>query len=164
MQEVTPDAPEATVIAVHRAGITVRVDTSFGCRRCAAGRGCGAALLAAGRSGAELNLTLPAGSRVDVGDRVRLSLPPDRLLHAAWLAYGLPLGVMLGAALAAAFLLTPPVGDGMLLFTAIGGLLLGAWWARRRLGRGVCEQRFLPVARVVTSRASANRAGRVTIG
>jgi sigma-E factor negative regulatory protein RseC len=142
-------SPDATVVAVGVGRATVKVDAPL-CKRCASGRGCGAGLLTAPRGPQVVEVPVANGLVLDVGDRVQLSLPPARLLRAAWLAYGLPL-----VALVLATVLASWIGrgqDGLTMLSAAGGLAAGLWLGRRALRRYGCLQEFIPeaTARAVT--------------
>jgi sigma-E factor negative regulatory protein RseC len=137
------DAPEGTIVAVRPGRVTVRVDERFACPRCASGRGCGAGIFARGRP-RTVEVTLPPGVSFRIGEPVRLSLEPERLLHVAWLVYGVPLLSLFGAAVFAAYLLPGEASDGRALGLAAAGLVVGGWWARRRLQRAGCAGRFVP--------------------
>ena len=97
--------PEGTVVLLESGTGAVRalvvVDPSAACPRCAAGKGCGAGILATGRGVRRVEVAVPDGMELTVGDRVALSLLPENLLTAATIAYGIPLGgAVAGAALA----------------------------------------------------------------
>lgn len=150
------DAPEGIVVAVGDRHATVRVDGGFVCARCAAGRGCGAGIFA--RGGPRLvEVNLPPGASLRVGQSVSLSLEPHRLLHAAWLVYGVPLLALLAAALAAAYVVPQGASDGAALAIVAAGFLCGGWWARRRLRQAGCAGRFVPT--VVGSNRHPSAAG-----
>jgi sigma-E factor negative regulatory protein RseC len=150
------DAPEGIVVAVGQRQATVRIDGRFVCARCAAGRGCGAGIFA--RSGPRLvEVNLPPSASLRVGQEVSLSLEPQRLLHAAWLVYGVPLFALLAAALAAAYVVPRGASDGAALAIVAAGFLCGGWWARWRLRRAGCAGRFVPT--VVGSSRDPSAAG-----
>lgn len=136
-------APEGVVVAVRPGFATVRVDAGLVCPRCAAGRGCGAGIFT--RGGPRLvEVSLPPDASLRIGQTVSLSLEPQRLLHAAWLVYGVPLLALFVAALVAGYLLPGGASDGVALAIAAGGLLCAGWWTRRRLRQAGCAGRFLP--------------------
>ena len=119
----------------------VEVATALRCARCAAGKGCGAGLIGGGDAPRRVDALVAADLDLRAGDDVLLELSPDRLLHAAWLAYGLPLaGAIAGAALA----WFAGAGDPGAAATALGGAALGVGLARLRLRRSGCLQRFTP--------------------
>lgn len=133
------------VIAVIGDTATVEVSSPIACRRCAAGRGCGAGLLDAGKTSA-IDVKIPPGSGLAPGDAVALVIDSQQLLQAATFAYGLPLaGLMLFAGLGA--LLWPEAGDAVLAALGLVGLLAGAIFSRWRLGRrnNTTCARFRPV-------------------
>jgi sigma-E factor negative regulatory protein RseC len=137
--------PEATVVATGAGFATVSVKAAVACPRCAAGRGCGAGLLQKGRTRV-MQVRVAAGLELEVGDQVSLELAPERLLRAAWLAYGLPLSAMvLGVAVATAAL--HPGNDFALVAFAAVGLAAGVFAGRSRLARDHCMRRITPVVR-----------------
>lgn len=124
-------------------GATVSVDVGAGCARCAAGRGCGAALLAGPDRKVEIRLELPAGSGLREGDRIALTISPRHLLRGAFLAYGLPLaGLLVAAGLLRA--VAGDVPDWQAILAAAGGLGAGIASSRRILGNERICRRFVP--------------------
>ena len=113
------------------------------CARCAAGNGCGAGLIGQSREPRQLEVPLQPGMTLRTGDRVHISLQPRRVLQAALLAYGLPLGGI-SLALGVALLFEPSLSDpGAVVYAVLGGtagLLLG----RQFLRRDACLQKFAP--------------------
>jgi sigma-E factor negative regulatory protein RseC len=153
------DHPQGTVVLLD-AGDTgvvralVEVVPSAVCPRCAAGKGCGAGILGAGSGTRRVEVPVPAGMALAIGDRVAVSLMPENLLAAASIAYGLPLA---GAVLGAMAGLYMGAGDLLAAVTASMGLAGGILAARLRLRRGACLQRFVPV---IHARVPATDAGR----
>ena len=95
-----------------------------------------------------IEVHLAPGLALREGDSVQLDLAPDDILHAALIAYGLPLaGAVLGAG--AAWLAN--AGDLGAALAALAGIGAGLLAARNRLRHTACPQRFTPV---VTSRAA----------
>lgn len=123
--------------------ITVVVDQAPVCTRCAAGKGCGAGLMAGTSNPAELELSLPAGKRFRRGDTVQLSVAPQWLLRAALIAYGVPLlGTVIAASIAwlSGIAASDLKAASVVLLGLVGGVLL----SRRLLARtGLCR-RFEP--------------------
>lgn len=146
------ESPIARVIAIADGRVRLVV-AAAACPRCASGKGCGAGLLA--RPDAERELEIDQAGRWDleVGDTVRLSLDPARLLHATLLVYGLPLaGLVLVPALA--WLALGPLTDGSALLAAAVGLIAGLIAARRRVRRN-CLRQFVPAIAGRVSSAQA---------
>lgn len=137
------DTPEAKVIAVRDGSATVSVDAGTVCRRCAAGRGCGAGIFAAAQEPKLIDVTVTAGILLEVGDRVRLALAPAQLLRAAWLMYGLPLVAMVLAVLAASRTVAPGSDLVAALFATLG-LVGGTVLGRRAMSRDGCLHEFVP--------------------
>ena len=140
-------APEAQVISVQPGHATVRVESAAACARCAAGRGCGAAMSFGHRALRDIDVVVPAGLTLHVGERVRLNLAPARILHAAWLVYGMPLAGMVLAVAVGAFVAAPAgavAGDLAIAVFASGGLAGGFLWGRRSLLRMACWRQFIP--------------------
>jgi sigma-E factor negative regulatory protein RseC len=146
--------PEGRVAAVDGEFAIVTVEAAVACARCAAGRGCGAGLLQQDRTRTVKARVRPE-QRLAPGDRVRLELAPDRLLRAAWLAYGLPLlGVVLAVAAASTF---EQAGNELLVVAGGAlGLVAGLAAGRRALRGGECLDRMTPIAvRQVPAAAAA---------
>lgn len=134
----------ATVISVTDAVATVSVDRSVACPRCAAGKGCGAGLLAGVSKPAVLDIAVPGWMSVHEGEQVRLELEPSRILKASVFVYGLPLlGVILALILGG--ILIGPLSDQTAIWLSIGGFLAGFACGRHWLGRDRCLEQFVPV-------------------
>ena len=85
------------------------------------------------------------GLELEAGDQVRLELPPDRLLRAAWLAYGLPLSATVLAVSVATAVLDPANEFAVVAFGVLG-LAVGVFIGRRKLASHRCIWQFTPVA------------------
>jgi positive regulator of sigma E activity len=99
----------------------------------------------------DIDVVVPAGLTLHVGERVRLNLAPARILQAAWLVYGMPLAGMVLAVAVAAFVAAPAgtaagavAGDLTIAVFASGGLAGGFLWGRRCLRRTACWRQFIP--------------------
>jgi sigma-E factor negative regulatory protein RseC len=141
------DHPEGTVVLLGGSAgsphALIDVDPAVACPRCAAGKGCGAGMLAVvGRGTRRVEASVPDGMVLAVGDRVAVSLLPENLLTAAAIAYGLPLA---GAVLGASTALYAAANDLMAAGAASIGLAAGILAARLRLRQGACLHRFVPV-------------------
>lgn len=147
MVAAAKDTAEATVVAVSARSVTVRLEAKSVCARCAEGRGCGALALTGTPSQRVIEIANPRGLDLHIGERVNLVLESHRLLHAAWLAYGLPTLAICCAALAANWFWPATASDGVAALAAAGGLVFAGWFARRRLGRAGCLGRFVPELR-----------------
>lgn len=121
---------------------TVSVEAVAACARCAAGRGCGAGLLQKGRTRL-IQVRLADGLDLEPGDCVRIELAPDRLLRAAWLAYGLPL-LALVLAVGAAARISAAGSEFTVIASGVLGLIGGALAGRRILNRSGCLDRMTP--------------------
>ena len=111
------------------------------CPRCAAGKGCGAGLMATQQGERHIEVTVPAGMAVNVNDDVEVSLAPDNILRAARIVYGIPLaGALAGAAAAYA----AELGDEAAVGIALVGLFVGLAVSRRRLRQADCLRHFTP--------------------
>ena len=120
----------------------VDVDAPLACARCAAGKGCGAGLFASGGT-RRVEATIPASLDISQGDKVAIDLADRSLLPAALIVYGWPLaGAAAGGLLAS---LGPWTGDLATVAGAIGGFLVAAFLASRRLRSPRCISRFRPV-------------------
>lgn len=139
------DNPQGKVVAVRHGDdgtrVSIDVDVSAACPRCAEGKGCGAGIFGGRRAARRFELPLPPGRDIEVGATVTLDLHPRELLQAAVTAYGLPLaGAAVGAALAYALSL----GDAAAAAAALAGVGFGIIAARQRLQRNECLARFEP--------------------
>ena len=145
------ESPTARIVAIVDGRARVAV-TASACPRCAAGKGCGAGLLARQDVPREIELELDDRLRLEVGDTVRLSLEPSKLLRAAVIAYGLPLAGVVTLP-AAAWFLAGPLTEAAAVSAAGVGLVAGVLAARRSLRRDGCLRQFVPsiVARVPAS-------------
>ena len=85
------------------------------------------------------------GLELEAGDQVRLELPPDRLLRAAWLVYGLPLSATVLAVAVATAVLDPANEFAFVAFGVLG-LAVGVFIGRRKLASHRCIWQFTPVA------------------
>lgn len=111
------------------------------CARCAAGRGCGAGIGGPDGRPRRVNALIPAKYELEVGDDVRIELAPDRVLAAAFIAYGIPLaGGVVGAA--AGYL--AGLGDAGAAISALAGLAVGAYLGRARLRQDRSLRRLTP--------------------
>jgi positive regulator of sigma E activity len=118
----------------------VEVEAAAACPRCAAGKGCGAGLLAPGWR-RQIEVEVPDGIYPHIDDRVEVALAPQHLLQAAATVYGFPLtGALAGAAFAYALAL----GDTAAAVAALVGLGVGLAASRWRLRQGPCLRRFTP--------------------
>lgn len=145
--------PEGRVLAidasVEPAHAVVEVAASFVCARCAAGKGCGAGLLAGDAGPRRVDALVPRQLKLQTGDRVRLQLAANSVLRAAALVYGLPLcGALVGASLAWWY----GGGDAAAALCAIAGAAATAASNRLWLRRDDCLQQFTPL---VTARLDA---------
>lgn len=141
------DRPKGRVVALNtdpsgRSVAIVDVDAAVACARCAAGKGCGAGLFAAGGR-RRVEAKLPPSVEVGEGDTVLIDLEGHNLLPAALIVYGWPLaGAAAGSLLAA---LGPWTGDAATAAGALLGLVTAGFLARRRLRSAHCIERFQPV-------------------
>jgi len=122
---------------------TVEVRAPIACQRCAAGKGCGAGIFQTSDQPREIQVRIPVGLSVRLGDTIELTIGRKFLLRAAMLAYGLPLMTMMSF-LGLAWILPGNPGDGTGIVIAASGLVVGLVIGRQILGRdSVCEQ-FVP--------------------
>lgn len=120
----------------------VAVDASAVCARCAAGKGCGAGLLAAGGRERLVEAAVRHPGSVAEGDQVELSMHPAHLLAAAFTVYAMPL---LGAVAAAVIAYYFEWSDGLAVAAVAGGMIAGFLAGRHRLGRNRCLSTLVPV-------------------
>lgn len=131
--------------------VIVDVDVRGQCRRCAAGKGCGAGLLNGTGNRRRIEARARAGLSLATGDTVELELAPRDILHAAVTVYGIP---MFAALLSATAAYSLALGDAAAAIAALAGLGTGLLASRWYLGRPACLARFTPTvtARVETPR------------
>ena len=146
------DMPIATIVSADSQHAVVEVEPAALCARCAAGRGCGAGLLANTRAARRLEVSVAPGLALQQGERVYLTLEPANLLQAALLAYATPLAGM-ALTLVTASVLLGPVGDVAGIVAAIVGLAGGWFIGRSILRRHTCLRRLVPA---VHARAGAD--------
>lgn len=135
--------PSGRVLSVTASLALVEVDAMPICQRCAAGRGCGAGLIAPQESVRTVEATIADTLRPVPGDRVNIELSAANVLRAAMLTYGLPLLLML-AAVMGGWLFTADLSDGLAIILAAVGLLLGFAISATWLRHGACLQEFVP--------------------
>lgn len=135
--------PQGQIIAIGAAAdrALVAIAPEVVCKRCAAGKGCGAGLLGGRRGPAQITASVANGLDLAVGDEVAISLQPQHVLRAAVLVYGVPLAAA-NAATALAYL--AGLGDGATACAALAGLFAGLGAARLRLRQSQCLQDFTP--------------------
>lgn len=120
----------------------VAVDAGAACPRCAAGKGCGAGLLAPGGRERLIEAAVRYPGSVAEGDQVELSMHPAHLLSAAFTVYAMPLlGAVAGAVIAYYFAWS----DAMAVVAVAGGVVSGFLAGRRRLSRNRCLSTLVPV-------------------
>ena len=119
----------------------VAVEVAAACPRCAAGKGCGAGLLAGNGGERQVEASVRDGLSLATDDIVEIALAPDNLLRAAIIVYGLP---MLGAAIGAVIAFGLSLGDAAAAIAALLGLGCGLAISRWRLQQESCLSRFVP--------------------
>ena len=133
----------AKVVAIDSGQVTVDVETSVACVRCAAGKGCGAGLLGGAVQTRRITVPNSNGLRLRRGDRVLLTLHPAGLLRAALIAYGLPLfGTIL--VLLLGNWLRDGLSDADAVLLAVIGLVTGLLAGRRTLRHAGCPGSLTP--------------------
>ncbi len=137
------DSPVGRIVTVGPGHATVSVDAAQVCARCAAGKGCGAGLLTGASRLRLIDVDVPPGMDLKPGDDVKLTIAPSHLLHAAVLAYGLPLaGVVI--ALGIAWIMSRTLNDVLAVVLAICGLVAGALLGRHFLNQHGCLKNLVP--------------------
>lgn len=125
----------------HSPYALVEVDATVQCARCAAGKGCGAGLFGATTGSRRVEAFIGAGLTVSEGDEVRIALEPGNLLQASLIIYGAPL---VSAIVAAALAYLADLGDLHAALAAMGGIVVGLFFARFRLRKANCLRQFTP--------------------
>lgn len=143
------------VVALEADGLWVETIRRSTCGTCAAQKGCGHGLLnriSDGRRG--YVRVLPGNQAIEdyrIDDQVLISIPEEVILRGSFIAYILPLIVMLLGALAAVNWL-PGSGDLLALLGAGGGLAVGFALVRWHAASHSEDPNFQPVLEgVVTS-------------
>ncbi|MCH7821586.1 MAG: SoxR reducing system RseC family protein [Proteobacteria bacterium] len=132
---------QAFVSDEHGTRAIVDIDVVEVCPRCAAGKGCGAGLLASGDRIRQVEASMHPDLNLAEGDLVEIALAPSNLLRAALIVYGLP---MLGAVVAAAAANAWSLGDASAAMAALFGLAAGIVLGRWRLRKEACLRDFVP--------------------
>lgn len=119
----------------------LRCESQAGCQRCAEGRGCGGGIFARLLGDRLQEIPVSVTEPVEADDWVMVGLEPVAVQNAAFLMYGLPLGLLLLGAI---------IGDrvgGDLPALLLGGLGLAAGFVGARLlsRQGERGQRYQPV-------------------
>ena len=139
------DLPEGRILSIDATSrpprAVVEVTSAVQCARCAAGKGCGAGIVAGSGQVRRIDAVLSANVAARAGDRVTIELAPDNLLRAAAIVYGMPLA---GAVVAAAAAWYAGVGDLGAACAVLAGIAAGATVGRLRLQRAACLRRFVP--------------------
>lgn len=139
------DNPVGTIQSINNAHdgrrLTVAVDVSVACPRCAAGKGCGAGIFTGREQTRTVDAVADEQLSLAVGDSVQLRLAETSLLNAAFIVYGIPLVGALGAAALAYGL---RLGDAAAALASISGLAVGVLVGRWRLARPNCLHQFVP--------------------
>ncbi|MBT8137510.1 MAG: SoxR reducing system RseC family protein [Gammaproteobacteria bacterium] len=117
------------VIAVTGGAVQVRGKAPSSCARCAAGRGCGGAFFGRILGDTAQTITGQPVGELAAGDEVCIAIPESTLLHAAILAYLVPLAALLAGAVAGHLL----AGETGAVAGSIGGLLPAMLYARQRV-------------------------------
>jgi sigma-E factor negative regulatory protein RseC len=111
------------------------------CARCAAGKGCGAAVFGGEAGSRQLHAVIASGIDVREGQLVEIAMQSGDILRAAGTVYGLP---MLGALVGAAAGWGLELGDVAAAGMAMAGLAVGFGVARRRLRQEGCLRHLTP--------------------
>ena len=139
------DHPEGTVVSIRQCAgalkASIEVDAGAHCARCAAGKGCGAAMPGRVAGHRQLVVAVDPDQNIRAGDRVRLTLAPRHLLNAATWAYGVPLVASLAAA-AVAYRVN--AADAITGAAALLGFAAGLVISHRRLRAADCLRGLQP--------------------
>lgn len=117
------------------------------CARCAAGKGCGAAVFGGEAGSRQLHAEIASGIEVREGQLVEIAMQSGDILRAAGTVYGLPMaGALVGAAAGWGLELGDAAAAGMAMVGVAGGFGV----ARRRLRQEGCLRHLAPeiIARV----------------
>lgn len=124
--------PHGRVVALTAHRALIEVNPGFRCSRCAAGRGCGAALLSAGRHRRAVLLAVQRRPNLRLDQPVSLSLAASAMSRMGARAYGIALVALLLGFAVGAWL---GLGDGWTALCGIAGLA-GGLAVGRSLSRG----------------------------
>ncbi len=131
---VSTDPADQTVI--------VEVSSDLNCKRCAAGKGCGAGLLGSRPSERRVEAVVADHLEVRNGDRVSIVLEPANVLRAAIIIYAYPL---IAAMLAAVSAHAIGLSDIAAAIATLIGLGAGIYLAKLRLRSAGCLREFTPM-------------------
>jgi sigma-E factor negative regulatory protein RseC len=136
------------VVGIEADGLWVETVRRSTCGTCAAQKGCGHGLLHRISDGKRGYIRVLPGKggieRYHVDDQVLISIPEEVILRGSFIAYVLPLAIMLIGALTAVRWL-PGNDDLLAVLGAAGGLALGFALVRWHGARHRCDPNFQPV-------------------
>ena len=131
------------VIAVNGDEVWIETIRTSSCSACSARSGCGQGLLAKVKDGTRSHIQLRTDLQLAVDDEVILGLPEQAFIRSSFLAYGLPMLMLIAAVLIAdmAFSLAEP----WIILSALLGLAGGFVVVRLISQMSVARADFQPV-------------------
>jgi sigma-E factor negative regulatory protein RseC len=157
---------QARVVAKHDGSVDVVAVRQSACGSCAVKNGCGTSLIAAWFERRQNRFRLRDTLDAEVGDAVVVGLDEGLLQRGALLLYAVPLGGLIGGAVAGDMLFARiglaaelgAVGAGLL------GLMMTLWWVRQRTaGDSTAASDAGGITLLRIDRGPAATLGRVTI-
>lgn len=132
----------AAVVAVEGNTVWLEPEQTTSCGACASSASCGVKGIGSTASRLEARrFALDNPANLQLGERVVVGVPESALLSAALTAYGIPLGTLLGAGIAAQLWAGR---DGITLLAMLGGLIVGVVIARLRAKRLSTQGQLAP--------------------
>jgi len=142
---------QGVVVAVEGNAAWVETQRKAVCDSCSVNKGCGTAVLskALGNKRSRIKVLHDGDPPLRVGDDVVIGLQEQALLRGSLIVYGLPLLLMMAAALGADVLVRHGLGVGAAdpvdVTAGIGGFVAGLLWVRRFSRRIAGDPRYQPV-------------------
>lgn len=140
---------QGTVVEIGNSELLVQVINQSTCGRCAAQKGCGQGVLAKYLSGTQfvrVALKHRPASDFQVGEQIELGIEESAMLRAAFLAYLVPLLLLVaGASIGNQF------SEPFAILLGLAGLIIGGIYVRKQSLKKVDDPRYAPV--VVDDRA-----------
>ncbi|HSO83312.1 SoxR reducing system RseC family protein [Thiocapsa sp.] len=141
----------ATVVAVKPGVAWVEAVRQSACGSCGSAGSCGTSVVAKLFGAPRRRLRIEDAQGLRVGEQVVIGIPDGTLVRASFVAYLIPLVLLIAAAGLATHL---GAGEGSVALIGIGGLGIGLWLSGRLTGGRSARERYRPV--LVRRRASAD--------
>lgn len=141
---------QGVVVAVEGHAAWVETQRKAVCDTCSVNKGCGTAVISKALGDKRSRIKVLNGDLpLRVGDEVVIGLQEQALLRGSLIVYGLPLMLMMAAALCADYAgrqwLGIAAGDPLEISAGIAGFVAGLLWVRRFSRRIARDPRYQPV-------------------